>query len=51
MKNQKEDLWSDMHNMIENSKITKKSIIIPIILLYNNKNNQLHFKDQINKRR
>jgi hypothetical protein len=46
MKSQKEDLWSDMHNMIKNSKITKNTIII-IILLYN----QLHLKSQINKRR
>jgi hypothetical protein len=46
MKSQKEDLWSDMHNMIKNSKITKNIIII-IILLYN----QLHLKSQINKRR
>jgi hypothetical protein len=46
MKSQKEDLWSDMHNMIKNNKITKNIIII-IILLYN----QLHLKSQINKRR
>jgi hypothetical protein len=28
MKSQKEDLWSDMHNMIENSNITKNIIVI-----------------------
>ena len=48
MKNQKEDLWSDMHNMIENSKVAKIIIIITI-LLYDNL--LLYLKDQINKGR
>jgi hypothetical protein len=47
MKSQKEDLWSDMHNMIGNSKITKKITNIIIILLFN----LLYLKGQINKRR